>query len=252
LIEVHAHGGLSPLPVDTTPSPVEFVRAAERYHAALATHDSAERGLGGCLLYAGGLDDVTRPLMVAANVAGAASLAVAADPATQKQAARDGIADFLVTSLDEALRILKNEVRKRATVAVCVAASPEELVHEIQERGVVPDLVAAGIASQFPTAGCIAQLAVSVPQVRLEWRVAAAPALWMPKLDEIARQCLPAEDAAAHRWLRLAPRYSGRAALGLRVVRCLPSVAEEFSSRVADGIVTGLIGVPVEVSTAAG
>lgn len=232
-------------------SPIEFVRAAERHYAALVAHDSAQRGLGGCLLYAGALDHATRPLMVAANVAGAASLAVAADPATQKQAARDGIADFLVTSLDEALRILKNEVRKHATVAVCVAAAPEELAHEMQERGVVPDLVAAAVAPQFFTARCIEPLAVSVSQVRLEWGVAAAPALWMPKLDEIARQCLPAEDVVAHRWLRLAPRYCGRAAIGLRVLRCLPSVAEQFSSRVAVAMTSGEMGVPVEIRTTA-
>ena len=58
--------------------------------------------------------------MRAANIAGAASLSATADVATQKQAIRDGVVDFLVTSLDEAARILKNEIRKRQPVAVCV------------------------------------------------------------------------------------------------------------------------------------
>ena len=62
-----------------------------------------------------------RALLLAGNIAGAASLAVTADAAAQKQSIRDGVADFLVNSLDEALRILKNEVRKREPVAVCVA-----------------------------------------------------------------------------------------------------------------------------------
>ena len=65
-----------------------------------------------------------RALVVAANIAGAATLAATADRAAQKQALRDGVADFLVTSLDEALRILKNQLRKRETVAVCVALRP--------------------------------------------------------------------------------------------------------------------------------
>ena len=38
---------------------------------------------------------------------------------------RDGVIDFLVTSLDEALRILKNEMRKRTAVAVCVVQDSE-------------------------------------------------------------------------------------------------------------------------------
>ena len=232
-------------------SPIEFVRAAERCYAALITHAHAETGLGGSLLYAGALDSETRALVVAANVAGAATLAAAADAATQKQAARDGIADFLVTSLDEALRILKNEIRKRATVAICVAASAAELEREMQERGVVPDLVAGGVAESFSTAKRIAPQPVHQPVVRFEWQVSAAPALWMPKLDEVARACLPQEDAAAQRWLRLAPRYCGRVAMGVRVLRCVPQVAEEFSARVAAGIIDGSIGVPVEVRTTA-
>jgi hypothetical protein len=50
-------------------------------------------------------------------------------------------ADFLVTSLDEALRILKNEIRKREAVAVCVAAAPRPWRCEMLERGVLPDLL---------------------------------------------------------------------------------------------------------------
>ncbi len=46
-----------------------------------------------------------------------------------------------MTSLDEALRILKNEIRKRETVAVCVAAAPETVEREMLERGVLPDLL---------------------------------------------------------------------------------------------------------------
>ena len=76
--------------------------------------------------------------MVAGNIAGAASLAATADPVAQKQAIREGVVNFLVTSLDEALRILKNEIRKRETVAVCVAASPQAVAAEMLERGVLP------------------------------------------------------------------------------------------------------------------
>ena len=82
-----------------------------------------------------------RAMVIAGNVSGCAILAATADLAVQKLVIRDGVVDFVITSLDEALRILKNEVRKCATVAVCVAAAPSVVEREMDERGVVPDLV---------------------------------------------------------------------------------------------------------------
>ena len=126
---------------------LEFARKVERLYAGLMT--SADPGggeprLGGRLLYAGALDAEGRALVVAGNIAGAATLAATANPAAQKQAIHDGVVDFLVTSLDEALRILKNESRKRETVAVCVGAEPDAVEREMLERGVEPDLLGAG------------------------------------------------------------------------------------------------------------
>ena len=104
----------------------EFVVRVERAYLALLATDLADAGigLGGSLLYAGELDRDSRALIVAANIAGAASLAATADRTAQKQALRDGVADFPVNSLDEALRILKNQLRKREPVAVCVGLRP--------------------------------------------------------------------------------------------------------------------------------
>ena len=76
-------------------------------------------------------------------LSGCATLAATADLAAQKQAIRDGTVDFVVTSLDEALRILKNEIRKKATVAVCVGWRLLTVEREMLERGVLPDLVFA-------------------------------------------------------------------------------------------------------------
>lgn len=236
-------------------APMEFVRRAERFYAALMAHVSdavqTEHGLGGTLVYAGELDEDGRALMAAGNSAGAATLAATADPAAQKQAVREGIVDFLVTSLDEALRILKNEVRKHATVAVCVGAAPDAVEQEMRERGVQPDLLRAGV---HPWAQGSQQLEVAPPSsgvVRLEWRVSAAPALWMPKLDLLARACLLPVDGVALRWLRLSPRYCGRAAMSVRVVRCPAHVAVEFAARVAEAVKDGEVGVPVDVHTVA-
>ncbi len=229
----------------------------ERFYAALmqfaATGSNAEPNLGGKLLYAGELDTEGRALVVAANIAGAASLAATVDQAAQKQAIRDGVADFLVTSLDEALRILKNEIRKRETVAVCVAVAPESVEREMLERGVQPDLLRPGAAgkehAKFLSHGAqqIQLSDLDKNQTLLAWSVASAPAQWLPKLDAIALGCLIPEDAAARRWLRLAPRYLGRLAQNQRLLRCNNETAQRFLEQVREQVEQGEIGVPVEI-----
>ena len=180
--------------------------------------ENGEPSLGGLLFYAGLLDDEGRALVVAANIAGATTMVATADATAQRRATRDGVIDFLVTSLDEALRILKNEIRKRETVAVCVTAAPERIEHEMLERGVLPDLLRLGVTSeadsQYSGGGSI-----------VTWSVADSPALWLPKLDALALDCL-ASNPVARRWLRLAPRYLGRMAQNMRLLRCDEATAQ--------------------------
>src|SRR5258708_6961879 len=113
-------------------------------YLALAPKLDPDLGLGGKLLYCGELDPEGFRLVRAANIAGAASLSASADLERQKRAIREGVIDFLVTTLDEALRILKNEIRKRQGVAVGIALPPESVEREMIERGVVPDLLFPG------------------------------------------------------------------------------------------------------------
>jgi urocanate hydratase len=235
---------LDPIP----PSALAFTLQVERLYAALlhsAETREQEPSLGGKLLYVGELGPHGRALLVAGNIAGAASLAATADVAVQKQSIREGVADFLVNSLGEALRILKNEIRKRETVAVCVAAAPAAVELEMLERGVLPDLLPP---IEIPD--------VENGQVLISWRVAAAPAQWLPKLDRIALDCLNElpnpESAAVRRWLRLAPRYLGRLAQGLRLLHCEPGVAKRFVARAGEAVQRGEIAVEVEITLNAG
>ena len=231
---------------------------AERFFAAMirsaTTGPGTDPNLGGKLLYAGELDAQGRALIVAANIAGAASLAATAELAAQKQAIRDGVADFLVTSLDEALRILKNEIRKRETVAVCVAGAPEEVEREMLQRGVLPDLLrpasAAPESAKFLSQGAqqIQLSSLEENQTLLAWSVTSAPAQWLPKLDALALDCLEPEDAAARRWLRLAPRYLGRLAQNQRLLRTNKASAQKFLEQLRDQVEQGKIKVPVEIS----
>jgi hypothetical protein len=52
-------------------------------------------------------------------------------------------------------------------------------------------------------------------------------------MDALAAASLPAEAAAAHRWLRLAPRYTGRLAQGVRLLRCPQSAAQALLDQVS-------------------
>jgi urocanate hydratase len=239
---------------------IDLALQAERFYAALipTAGSDAEPNLGGKLLYAGELDQEGRALIVAANIAGAASLTATAGSAAQKQAIRGGIIDFLVTSLDEALRILKNEIRKRETVAVCVTAATEAVEREMLERGVLPDLLRPGSAATREYATFLSQGAQQIQlsvltenQTLLAWSVASASAQWLPRLDAVALDCLQPEEAIARRWLRLAPRYLGRLSQNQRLLRCNKESAQNFLKQLRDQVERAEIKVPVEVSLTA-
>ncbi len=225
---------------------LDFVaRVAHAYAKLIATPNAdPESGLGGSLFYAGKMDEEGRALVVAANIAGAATLVASADLAAQKLAIRDAIADFLVTSLDEALRILKNQLRKRETASVCVAVAPSAMEREMNVRGLRPDLLRSVVDGALRSGTESPTLLTSG---FLMWTVAAAPAKWLPQLDAIALECLDTDAWAARRWLRLAPRYLGRTSQATRALVCSQEVASRFKEQVHQRVDRGEIGVPIEI-----
>jgi urocanate hydratase len=231
---------------------------AQAYEKLIASpHAGPESGLGGSLFYAGEMDEEGRALVVAANIAGAATLVASADLAAQKQAIRDAVADFLVTSLDEALRILKNQLRKRETVSVCVAMAPTAMEREMNERGVRPDLLRRDVPIA-PLHKAIVEMLIrqeceydesdpaSIPALAI-WRVDSAHRKDLAVLDAIALECLDATDWKARRWLRLAPRYLGRMAQGIRAFACSREFASRFIEQLEQRADRGEIGAPVEI-----
>ena len=226
---------------------IEAAEAGSGHGLAPEQETRPEPSLGGKLLWAGELDSPGRAIVVAGNIAGAATLSATADIDAQKQAVRDGIVDFLVTSLDEALRILKNEVRKRQTVAVCVGAAFEVVERKMVERGVQPDLFREGLiaASQRSMAQRESAGDPNLDQVGMEvlviWRVETAPALWLPKLDAMALACLESEDGFRRRWIRLFPRYVGRLGHGAHLLLGNREFAASFVERVREQVRLGVL-----------
>jgi hypothetical protein len=94
----------------------------------------------GSLILSLGLDPAGSALSIAANVAGAVSLAIDDNPIHLREVVRTGAADFVVNTLDEAIRTMKNEVRKRAPLSIALNADRFLTLTEIQDRGLAPQL----------------------------------------------------------------------------------------------------------------
>jgi hypothetical protein len=214
--------------------------------SAGGTH-ATDTPFGGKLLFAGELDEEGCSIVIAGNVAGCATLAATADLAAPKQAIRDGIIDFLVTSLDEALRILKNEIRKHATVAVCVGIPTAEIEAEMLERGVQPDITRQSVAEGQHAS--LNPLQADADPMRAPaitgWQVEDSPAKWLPRFDAIALECLDRADVWNRRWISHAPRYLGRVAPKQRMVQGDREFAAKFVERLRTSFEKG------EINTAA-
>lgn len=98
---------------------------------------------GGALIVACGLSAGGEQFSIAANIAGAGFLAVESRTEACRAAMRSGACDFIVNSVDEALRILKNEIRKRKPVSVALSMDEAAALDQLLDRGVQPELFAA-------------------------------------------------------------------------------------------------------------
>jgi hypothetical protein len=97
----------------------------------------------GDLILSCGLTDSGADLALAANIAGAACLSIDRSTEACRAAMRSGAVDFVVNTVDEALRVLKNEIRKRQPLSVALESSPQPALRELLDRGVLPQLFTA-------------------------------------------------------------------------------------------------------------
>lgn len=206
--------------------------------------------LGGSLLVYLGLDRSGIALAIAANIAGAASMGVEPELARAKVSIRSGACDFLVNTLDEALRTLKNEIRRKKAVSVVLAGGAPQVVAEMVERGVQPEIVvgdAPGVET-LVTRGARRLGWASGEGAAVTWGVAREPLRWLPVVDRIAAEALePASTTAARRrWLEAGPRYLGRELARQRYLRMSEAEVEAFMAAVRREVESG--GIPVAVT----
>jgi urocanate hydratase len=142
-------------------------------------------GLEGKLVVSGGMGGMGGAQPLAATMAGAAFLGIEVDPERIKKRLKTGYCDFMVNSLDEALRILKNAVRKREAVSVGLVGNCADIVPELAARGVVPDVLTDQTSAHDPLNGYIPQ-GLSVEQAA-ELRARDPQGYQERSLDSIAR-----------------------------------------------------------------
>jgi hypothetical protein len=127
--------------------------------------------------------------------------------------------------VDEAVRVLKNEIRKHTPLSVVLVADVDAVAQEISERGIVPDVQVQILGSEE-----VADPAASTPILRLSQRDGMvetsellsrwlADRAWEERLldvDSIAAlrtldvrliAMLSPEDSARLQWLRRIPHY---------------------------------------------
>jgi urocanate hydratase len=127
----------------------------ETFAAAARRHFQGD--LSGKLVASGGLGGMGGAQPLAATLNGGAFLGIDVDPERIKRRVRSGWCDVMVNDLDEALRILKNAVRKREATSVGLVGNCAEVVPELARRGIVPDLLTDQTSAHDPVGGYIPQ-----------------------------------------------------------------------------------------------
>lgn len=225
----------------------EIAVVYERFVALMASVADPSSDLGGALLLYAGLDAEGTAVVVASNIAGAASLGLEPDAGRAKAALRAGVCDFVVNSLDEALRILKNEIRQRRAVSVVLTAERDAAVAEIVERGVQPEILAFPVPELQERGAGLLAAAKDDGLLPIAWSVERESPRWLPVIDKLAVSSLASRDSRV-RWIESAPRYLGRAHAGQRYLRMAESELGTFVAAVRAAIRKGAVPERVKLT----
>jgi hypothetical protein len=173
----------------------------------------------------------------AVSIAGGTTLAIDSDAAAMKSAMRAGYLDFVVNTLDEALRTLKNEVRQKRALSVGLIGDVNVTLPEMVERGVQPDLWIAfpshatrdsdllrafeiflqrQLSSRSKREDAGSSTANAVWRYGSAYRFAASNISELRAIDEALLAVIPSDDPVRRRWIELVPRYLREARSGFR------------------------------------
>src|SRR5438445_9059878 len=125
----------------------------ETFAAAAEKHFGGE--LAGKLIVSGGMGGMGGAQPLAATMTGACFLGIDVDAERIKKRLKTGYCDFMVNNLDEALSILKNAVRKKEAISVGLVGNCADVIPELAERGVLPDILTDQTSAHDPLNGYV-------------------------------------------------------------------------------------------------
>ncbi|MGB9122584.1 MAG: urocanate hydratase [Candidatus Angelobacter sp.] len=155
----------------------------ETFAAAAEKHFGGE--LAGKLIVSGGMGGMGGAQPLAATMTGACFLGIDVDAERIKKRLKTGYCDFMVNNLDEALRILKNAVRKKEAISVGLVGNCADVIPELAERGVLPDILTDQTSAHDPLNGYVPN-GMSLEQA-LELRKNDPKAYLEKSMDAMAR-----------------------------------------------------------------
>src|SRR5947209_12595113 len=155
----------------------------ETFAAAGEKHFGGD--LAGKLVVSGGMGGMGGAQPLGATMAGACFLGIDVDPERIKKRLKTGYCDFMAENLDEALRILKAAQGKKEAVSVGLAGNCADLIPQLAERGVIPDILTDQTSAHDPLNGYVPN-GMTLKQA-LELRKSDPKAYLERSLDSIAR-----------------------------------------------------------------
>jgi urocanate hydratase len=219
--------------------------------------DVAE-SLAGLLLTCVGFGREGAEMALATIISGGTFLGI--DPSTEhlKTAVRNGSCDFMVNTLDESLRVLKNELRKKNALSVGLLGEAAAILPAMIERGVQPDLVTdTGALNSEPALLTFVErgaVNVDAEATNRSHDVDFLEAVWtatsladLRRMDELAVRQLPADDLIRHRWLQHAPAYFHRHRPLQRILGMRQEEVDRLRDELQKAISAGEIQSPVSL-----
>lgn len=209
------------------------------------------------MLVIDGLSREGDALLLAASIAGGASLVVEQHSEAVRFALRNGVVDSTVLTLDEALSVLRKQQELQQPVVVLLEQEATAGLVALIERGAQPDLLRC--TEEVPEAHVLWQRgAVRIPHppeklqadtIHIAWRAADGGSVVLRQVDLLATQLLPDDDHERQNWMARAPRYLHRSMRSERCVAMSEVEAAAFlaalEERAAQKALNGLVHVEV-------
>jgi urocanate hydratase len=199
-------------------NPIDLQRQTLRLYGELIARRVS---WGGKLVFTCGAGSSASGLPASVSIAGGTTLALDPDASTVKAVFRQGGVDFVVNTLDEALRVLKNEIRQHRPLGVGLIAEVGPVLEEMVERGVLPDLEvsfdASGEGPGRKHLSIATREGIVVPTPELtawlagrHWTeavLASTPERSVRALDAELLARLPQDDEVRRTWLQRISHY---------------------------------------------